>query len=161
MKRSDPCSGHAARETRYLVGHFGGFPLRLSWLPRLVDRYSAQGRVPSNLEEIACELGIGKNMAKALRAWARAAGLLQNASGLGLGRRGNIELLMAVDTSQPDVSRVLATVENGCVEAPPLGADTMGSVASASEVVPIWIGSAAREVIQHWSRSRRLLCRYA
>ena len=61
------------------------------------------------------------------------------ASGLGLGGRGNIELLMAVDTSQPDVSRVLATVESGCVEAPPLGADTMGSVASASEVVPIWI----------------------
>ena len=78
MKRSDMCSGHAARETRYLVGHFGGFPLRLSWLPRLVDRYSVQGRVPSNLEEIACELGIGKNMAKALRAWARAAGFLQH-----------------------------------------------------------------------------------
>ena len=60
----------------YLAGHFGGFPLRLSWLPRLVDRYGRSGRVPSNLEEIACDLGVGKNMAKALRAWARAARLL-------------------------------------------------------------------------------------
>ena len=78
MKRSDSCSGRAAKESRYLVGHFGGFPLRLSWLPRMVDRYGAQGHVPSNLEEIACDLGIGKNMAKALRAWARAASLLQD-----------------------------------------------------------------------------------
>ena len=64
--------------TRYLVGHFGGFPLRLSWLPRLVDRYSTQERVPSSLEELACELGIGKNMAKSLRAWGRAAGFLHD-----------------------------------------------------------------------------------
>ena len=62
----------------YLAGHFGGFPLRLSWLPRLVSRYGTNGRVPSNLEEIACDLGIGKNMAKALRAWARAARLLHD-----------------------------------------------------------------------------------
>ena len=76
MKRSDPCAGRATKESKYLVGHFGGFPLRLSWLPRMVDIYGAQGQVPSNLEKLACELGIGKNMAKALRAWARAAGLL-------------------------------------------------------------------------------------
>lgn len=63
-------------ETKYIVGHFGGFPLRLSWLPRMVDRYGSEGRVPSNLETIACELGMGKNMAKSMRAWGRAAGLL-------------------------------------------------------------------------------------
>ena len=34
--------------------------------------------MPSNLEEIACDLGVGKNMAKALRAWARAARLLHD-----------------------------------------------------------------------------------
>ena len=62
----------------YLVGHFGGFALRLSWLPRLVYQYGAVGCVPSNLEKIACELGIGKNMAKSLRAWARAARLLHD-----------------------------------------------------------------------------------
>lgn len=62
----------------YLVGHFGGFALRLSWLPRLVDRYGSIGCVPSNLERIACELGVGKNMAKSLRAWARAARLLHD-----------------------------------------------------------------------------------
>lgn len=59
-----------------MAGHFGGFALRLSWLPRLVGHYGPSGRVPSDLEEIACELGIGKNMAKALRAWGRAARLL-------------------------------------------------------------------------------------
>ena len=63
-------------ESAYLAGHFGGFALRLSWLPRLVSHYGPSGRVPSDLEAIACELGIGKNMAKALRAWGRAARLL-------------------------------------------------------------------------------------
>ena len=65
-------------DARYLVGHFGGFPLRLSWLPRLIERYGAEGRVPSNLEIIACDLGVGKNMAKSMRAWGRAAGLLRD-----------------------------------------------------------------------------------
>ena len=72
---------HASRRfigISYIVGHFGGFPLRLSWLPRLIDRYAAEGRVPSNLETIACELGVGKNMAKSMRAWGRAARLLHD-----------------------------------------------------------------------------------
>ena len=75
-----PNVGAARRkiETRYLVGHFGGFPLRLSWLPRLIQRYGEGGRVPSNLEVIACDLGVGKNMAKSMRAWGRAAGLLRD-----------------------------------------------------------------------------------
>lgn len=62
-------------EVRYIVGQFGGFSLRLSWLPRLVLRYGVVG-VPSNLEQIACELGVGKNMAKSMRAWGRAAALI-------------------------------------------------------------------------------------
>ena len=76
--RYDPTAQRSERmtEPRYVVGHFDGFPLRLSWLPRLVDRYAVCGSVPSNLETLACDLGIGKNMAKALRAWARAAGFL-------------------------------------------------------------------------------------
>ena len=61
-------------------------------------------------------------------------------SGMGLGGRGNIELLMLTDTSQPDVSRVLATIERSSVEAPPLGADaSIDNAASASEAAPIWI----------------------
>lgn len=63
-------------EARHLVGYFGGFPLRLSWLPRLVDRYAERGQVPTNLETLACDLGVGKNMAKAMRAWGCAAGFL-------------------------------------------------------------------------------------
>ena len=70
-------AGHRI-EARYLVGHFGGFPLRLSWLPRLIERYGRGGHVPSNLETIACDLGVGKNMAKSMRAWGRAAGLVRD-----------------------------------------------------------------------------------
>ena len=65
-------------DSKYVIGNFGGFSLRLSWLPRLVGRYASQeGMVPSNLETIACDLGVGKNMAKSMRAWARAAGCVQ------------------------------------------------------------------------------------
>lgn len=64
--------------SNYVIGHFGGFPLRLSWLPRLVECYAPkEGMVPSNLEVIACDLGVGKNMAKSMRAWARVAGCIQ------------------------------------------------------------------------------------
>ena len=69
MRRSD---------NKYVIGNFGGFPLRLSWLPRLVGRYAPKkGKVPANLEVIACDLGVGKNMAKSMRAWARAAGCVR------------------------------------------------------------------------------------
>ncbi len=61
---------------KYVVGHFGGFPLRMSWLPRLAQRYVAPQKVPTNTETIACDLGVGKNMVKAMRAWGRAAGVL-------------------------------------------------------------------------------------
>lgn len=67
---------------KYIVGSFGGLPLKVSWLPRLVDRYLSKGLVPTNLEILACDLGIGKNMAKSLRAWARAAGILTDSSHL-------------------------------------------------------------------------------
>lgn len=82
--RYDPCRRQqalfleAVYPIGFLVGHFGGFALRLSWLPRLVDRYAAKGEVPSNLEELACELGVGKNMAKSMRAWGRAARMLHD-----------------------------------------------------------------------------------
>ena len=67
-----------ATSRKYIIGQSGGFPLRLSWLPRLIGHYTAQKRVvPANLEVIACDLGVGKNMAKAMRAWGRAAGCLQ------------------------------------------------------------------------------------
>ncbi|MCY4200596.1 MAG: DUF4007 family protein [Gammaproteobacteria bacterium] len=67
-----------AHSVNNIVGNFGGFPLRLSWLPRMIDCYGKEGQVPSNLETVACQLGIGKNMAKALKAWARTAMLLHH-----------------------------------------------------------------------------------
>ena len=44
----------------------------------MVDRYLEDGRVPANLEVVACHLGVGKNMAKSMRAWGRAAGVLDD-----------------------------------------------------------------------------------
>lgn len=80
--------GRQAIETSYVVGHFGGFPLRLSWLPRMVHRYDGVGRVPANLETIACDLGVGKNMAKSMRAWGRVSGVLKDGGQITrLGRR--------------------------------------------------------------------------
>ncbi len=63
---------------QYVVGHFGGLPPSISWLPRLVDRYCRDGQVPVNLEVVACDLGIGKNMAKSLRAWGKVSGILSD-----------------------------------------------------------------------------------
>lgn len=61
------------------------------------------------------------------------------ASGLGLGGRGNIELLMPTDTSQPDVSWVLAATRRGSVEATPFGVDAIDYAEPGSVTTPIWI----------------------
>ena len=68
----------SANITKFILGQVGGFPLRMSWLPRLVDRYKSDKKIPRDTEKIACELGIGKNMAKALRIWALASGVIDN-----------------------------------------------------------------------------------
>lgn len=44
----------------------------------MVERYLKDGCVPTNLEAVACDLGIGKNMAKSMRAWGRATGVLDD-----------------------------------------------------------------------------------
>ncbi len=62
--------------TKYLLGQVGGFPLRLSWLPRAYEVYKGEQELPRDQEAIAVALGIGKNMAKSLRVWAIASGIL-------------------------------------------------------------------------------------
>lgn len=59
-------------------------------------------------------------------------------SGLGSGGGGNLELLMPVSASQPDVSRVLALVERESAEAMPVGADVAGHDTS-NDVPPFWL----------------------
>lgn len=44
----------------------------------MVQRYRENGRVPANLETVACDLGVGKNMAKSMRAWGRVSGVLDD-----------------------------------------------------------------------------------
>ncbi len=61
--------------TKYRLGQVGGFPLRLSWLPRFVNMYRDKP-VPRNHELVARELGMGKNMAKSLAVWAAAVGII-------------------------------------------------------------------------------------
>ncbi len=67
------------RKVRYLLGQVGGFPLRLSWLPRAYQRYSAAQKIPNDPADVAVDLGIGKSMAKSLRIWALATGVLGEA----------------------------------------------------------------------------------
>lgn len=60
------------------------------------------------------------------------------ASGLGGGSHGNLELLMPVDTNQPDVAQVLALAAQESTEAVPFGSDA-ASRDSSRDDVPIWI----------------------
>jgi len=54
----------------------------------MVHKYGDAGRVPANLETIACDLGVGKNMAKSMRAWGRVSGVLDDGGEITrLGRR--------------------------------------------------------------------------
>lgn len=69
------------------------------------------------------------------------------ASGLGHGGPGNIELLMATATSQPDVSHILATIERGSVEASPIGADAIDDAENAAGLVPIWVPEVGPEAL--------------
>ena len=61
-------------ERKYRLGQVGGFPLRLSWLPRLV--IWGKKNPFSDHEDIAMKMGIGMNMVRALRIWAGAAGIV-------------------------------------------------------------------------------------
>ena len=61
--------------SHYKLGQVGGFPLRLSWLPRAYTRYVNKKVLPRNPEEMSCDLGIGKNMVKSLRIWGQASGI--------------------------------------------------------------------------------------
>lgn len=65
------------------------------------------------------------------------------ASGMGIGV-GNLELLVPVDTAQPDVSRVLTLVEQGSTEATPFGPDVSSGVAS-DEKSSVWLPDVSPE----------------
>ena len=45
----------------------------------MVHKYEVKGKVPANLETVACDLGVGKNMAKSMRAWGKVSGVLDDA----------------------------------------------------------------------------------
>lgn len=64
------------KPNKYLLGQVGGFPLRLSWLPRVYAQYEKDKAIPCDPEKIATDLGIGKNMVKSLRVWGLASGVL-------------------------------------------------------------------------------------
>ena len=60
----------------YRLGQVGGFPLRLSWLPRLVSIDGSHDL--SDKDKVGLSMGIGDNMVKALRIWAMATGILDD-----------------------------------------------------------------------------------
>lgn len=64
----------------YKLGQVGGFPLRLSWLPRAHARYARDKSMPRDAETVSCDLGIGKNMVRSMRIWGQASSILNEDS---------------------------------------------------------------------------------
>lgn len=73
-------AGDSISEIKYRLGQVGGFPLRLSWLPRLVTMNKCNPF--SDHEVVAEKMGIGMNMVRALRIWAGATGIVNEEDAL-------------------------------------------------------------------------------
>jgi len=56
------------------------FPCRYSWLPKAYAALTANPRIFADENEAMISLGVGKNMVRAIRFWAQAAGLAELAS---------------------------------------------------------------------------------
>lgn len=62
---------------RYRMGQAGGFPLHMSWLPFLEK--IGRGRAPFEQSfRLSEKMGIGPNMVKSMKMWARAAGMVDD-----------------------------------------------------------------------------------
>lgn len=77
-QRSSPNLG-----VNYRFSGHESFPLRYAWLPKAVHAISDNPKVFANEEEAMVELGLGKNMVRALRFWVQATGVAEpDADGL-------------------------------------------------------------------------------
>jgi hypothetical protein len=70
------------------------FPLRYAWLPKAVRAISNDPRAFADEEDAMVELGLGKNMVRALRFWVQAAGVAESdANGLKVTEFGHAILI--------------------------------------------------------------------
>ena len=77
------------------------FPLRFSWLKKAVDAVKRDPTVFSADDALA-RFGVGKNMVRSIKHWARATGMIENASGRGAVRVTPLgEFLFGEDGADP------------------------------------------------------------
>lgn len=67
-------SSHTVSVNFRFSGH-ETFPCRYSWLPKAYAALSANPRLFNNEDDAMVELGVGKNMVRAIRFWAQATGI--------------------------------------------------------------------------------------
>ncbi len=65
-------------ELNYRFSGHETFPCRYAWLPKAVRGLREDPALFSNEDDAMVRLGVGKNMVRAIRFWADAAGVIQN-----------------------------------------------------------------------------------
>jgi len=65
-------------EKHYRISGHETFPFRYTWLPKAVRGLSKNPQLFSNEDQAMVDLGVGKNMVRALRFWAQAAGVVES-----------------------------------------------------------------------------------
>ncbi|MBI4659494.1 MAG: DUF4007 family protein [Verrucomicrobia bacterium] len=63
-------------EKNYRISGHESFPCRYTWLPKAVRGVGENPRLFSNEEQAMVDLGVGRNMTRAIRFWAQAAGVV-------------------------------------------------------------------------------------
>ena len=70
----------------YRISGHESFPCRYAWLPKAVKWVEANPNLFTDEQQGMVDLGVGKNMVRAIRFWAQAAGVIETA-GKGVGHR--------------------------------------------------------------------------
>jgi hypothetical protein len=71
---------------QYRISGHESFPCRYAWLPKAVHWVLEKPQLFANEQQAMVDLGVGKNMVRAIRFWAHAAGMIEPA-GKGSGHR--------------------------------------------------------------------------
>jgi hypothetical protein len=63
-------------ERKYRISGHETFPCRYTWLPKAVRGLAGNSKLFSDEEQAMVDLGVGKNMVRAIRFWSKAAGVV-------------------------------------------------------------------------------------
>lgn len=66
------------QKTNYKFSGHETFPCRYAWLPKVIMAIQKSSHILSDENEAMVELGVGKNMVRAIRFWATATGIAEN-----------------------------------------------------------------------------------